>query len=112
MQTRIAWPRCQVDAGQICPPLKGQKSDFNDAEAIAEAVQRPTMKFVAKTRLRADEDRRRRRPIRFGVNAVRYSFIVMDLHHLLLAGLPAHSDLLPSTDIVGVRRHVANVPKH
>ena len=27
----------------------------------------------------------------FGVDAVRYSFIVMDLHHLLLAGLPAHS---------------------
>src|SRR3974390_1620011 len=25
----------------------GQKNDFNDAEAIAEAVQRPTMKFVA-----------------------------------------------------------------
>ena len=23
--------------------------------------------------------------------AARYSFIVMDLHHLLLAGLPAHS---------------------
>src|SRR5712672_1533223 len=38
----------QVDAGQICPPhSKGQKNDFNDAEAIAEAVQRPTMKFVA-----------------------------------------------------------------
>ena len=47
-QTRIAWPRCRVDAGQICPPYsKGQKNDFNDAEAIAEAVQRPTMKFVA-----------------------------------------------------------------
>src|SRR5258707_9155635 len=28
-----------------------------------------------------------------GVDAVRYSFIVMDLHHLLLAGLPAHSAL-------------------
>jgi len=27
--------------------VKGQKNDFNDAEAIAEAVQRPTMKFVA-----------------------------------------------------------------
>src|SRR5215831_12010545 len=27
---------------------------------------------------------------RLGVDAVRYSFIVMDLHHLLLAGLPAH----------------------
>jgi hypothetical protein len=25
--------------------------------------------------------------------APRYSFIVMDLHHLLLAGLPAHSGL-------------------
>src|ERR1700676_5125926 len=47
-QTRIAWSRCQADAGQICPPYsKGQKNDFNDAEAIAEAVQRPTMKFVA-----------------------------------------------------------------
>lgn len=29
------------------PYAKGQKNDFNDAEAIAEAVQRPTMKFVA-----------------------------------------------------------------
>ena len=28
-----------------------------------------------------------------GVDAIRYSFIVMDLHHLLLAGLPAHSGL-------------------
>src|SRR5271169_4652009 len=27
--------------------LKGQKNDFRDAEAIAEAVQRPTMRFVA-----------------------------------------------------------------
>jgi transposase len=26
---------------------RGQKNDFNDADAIAEAVQRPTMKFVA-----------------------------------------------------------------
>jgi transposase len=29
------------------PYLKGQKNDFRDAEAIAEAVRRPTMKFVA-----------------------------------------------------------------
>src|SRR5271156_1496171 len=48
LQTRIAWRRCQVDAGQICPPhSNGQKNEINDAEAIAEAVQRPTMKFVA-----------------------------------------------------------------
>src|SRR6266542_6451791 len=29
------------------PCSKGQKNDFRDAEAIDEAVQRPTMKFVA-----------------------------------------------------------------
>ena len=28
---------------------------------------------------------------RLGVDVVRYSFIIVDLHHLLLAGLPAHS---------------------
>src|SRR5216684_1015353 len=28
---------------------------------------------------------------RLGADVVRYSFIVMDLHHLLLAGLPAHT---------------------
>jgi hypothetical protein len=30
----------------VKPYLKGQKNDFRDAEAIAEAVQRPTMRFV------------------------------------------------------------------
>ena len=29
---------------------------------------------------------------RLGADVVRYSFIVMDLHHLLLTGLPAHSN--------------------
>ena len=28
---------------------------------------------------------------RLGADVVRYSFIVVDSHHLLLAGLPAHS---------------------
>ena len=41
---------------------------------------------------------------RLGVDAVRYSFIVMDLHHLLLAGLPAHSGLPLETDIVRAGR--------
>jgi transposase len=31
----------------VRPYSKGQKNDFRDAEAIAEAVQRPTTKFVA-----------------------------------------------------------------
>jgi transposase len=36
-----------MPAKYVRPYGKGQKNDFNDADAIAEAVQRPTMKFVA-----------------------------------------------------------------
>ena len=36
-----------MPAKYVRPYSKGQKNDFNDADAIAEAVQRPTMKFVA-----------------------------------------------------------------
>jgi transposase len=36
-----------IPAKYARPYSKGQKNDFRDAEAIAEAVQRPTMKFVA-----------------------------------------------------------------
>src|SRR5450755_4073313 len=44
-----------MPAKYVRPYSKGQKNDFNDAEAIAEAVQRPTMKFVAtKTAERLD----------------------------------------------------------
>ena len=31
---------------------------------------------------------------RLGADVVRYSFIVVDLHHLLLAGLPAHFEFV------------------
>jgi len=36
-----------MPARYVRPYSKGQKNDFRDAEAITEAVQRPTMKFVA-----------------------------------------------------------------
>src|SRR5215469_7096319 len=36
-----------MPAKYVRPYSKGQKNDFRDAEAIAEAVQHPTMKFVA-----------------------------------------------------------------
>src|SRR5215472_4076249 len=36
-----------MPAKYVRPYSKAQKNDFRDAEAIAEAVQRPTMKFVA-----------------------------------------------------------------
>jgi hypothetical protein len=32
---------------------------------------------------------------RLGADVGRYSFIVVDLHHILLAGLPAHSPKIP-----------------
>jgi hypothetical protein len=41
----------------------------------------------------------------------RYSFIVMDLQHLLLAGLPAHSALPLIADLRRKKRYVRNVPK-
>jgi transposase len=36
-----------MPAKYVRPYSKGQKNDFKDAEAIAEALQRPTMRFVA-----------------------------------------------------------------
>src|SRR5262249_27012088 len=36
-----------MPAKYVRPYPRGQKNDFRDAEAIGEAVQRPTMKFVA-----------------------------------------------------------------
>jgi len=42
-----------MPAKYVRPYSKGQKNDFRDAEAIAEAMQRPTMKFVA-TKLRTN----------------------------------------------------------
>lgn len=39
-QVRVINPR------YVKPFLKGNKNDYNDAEAISEAVQRPTMRFV------------------------------------------------------------------
>ena len=38
-----------MPAKYVKPFVKSNKNDFRDAEAIAEAVQRPTMRFVATT---------------------------------------------------------------
>ncbi len=39
--------RCKTHAGAVCEAyVKTNKNDYLDAEAIAEAVQRPTMRFV------------------------------------------------------------------
>ena len=39
-----------MPAQYVKPFLKGHKNDYRDAEAVAEAVQRPTMRFVAAKR--------------------------------------------------------------
>src|ERR1700681_3271755 len=44
---------------------------------------------------------------RLGANVARYSFIVVDLHHLLLAGLPAH--LCESSDVGLARRKSVSI---
>jgi transposase len=36
-----------IPAQYVKPFLKGHKNDYRDAEAIAKAVQRPTMHFVS-----------------------------------------------------------------
>jgi transposase len=52
-----------MPAKYVRPYSKGQKNDFRDAEAITEAVQRPTMKFVATKTAAAC-------PVRLSANAV------------------------------------------
>src|SRR2546423_2746128 len=43
---------------------------------------------------------------RLGVDVDRYTFIVVDLHHLLLAGLPAHFESdMPSHGVASLSAH-------
>jgi hypothetical protein len=44
---------------------------------------------------------------RLGADVDRYSFIAVDFHHLLLAGLPAHS---PQSCTAILRSHLAEIP--
>jgi transposase len=50
----------QVPATYAKPFRQGHKNDFREAHAVAEAVQRPTTRFVPATRLRHDKLRSRR----------------------------------------------------
>ncbi|WP_373568189.1 IS110 family transposase [Bradyrhizobium cajani] len=46
-QAREIRPSSTALASTVCEAIpKGHKNDFRDAEAIAEAAQRPTMRFV------------------------------------------------------------------
>src|SRR6201986_1128922 len=102
-----------MPAKYVRPYSKGQKNDFRDAEAIAEAVQRPTMKFVAtKTVDQLDLQalhRVRERLVsqRTGViNQIRAFLLergiaVRQGHHFLRAELPRI--LAPPPDVISPR---------
>ena len=50
---------------------------------------------------------------RLGADVGRYSFIVADSHHLLLAGLPAHSEIFTGPGAVsGPPRCQGKIPTH
>jgi hypothetical protein len=56
-----------MPAKYVRPYSKGEKNDYRDAEAIAEAVQRPTMKFVATKSSTTDAPSSASRPMRPGL---------------------------------------------
>jgi transposase len=62
-----------MPAKYVRPYSKGQKNDFRDAEAIAEAVRRPTMKFGA---TKTAAPRRPETALRIGLEALMFAFSV------------------------------------
>jgi hypothetical protein len=75
-------PRADAPAGVAFRPVDGvgiRDTHSFAAQWLAYAL--PCRRFVSTL---ADTD------ARLGAGADRYSFTVVDLHHLLLAGLPAH----------------------
>src|ERR1700727_4061932 len=72
-----------MPAKYVRPYSKGQKNDFNDAEAIAEAVQRPTMKFVAtKTADQLDLQALHRVRVGGAAHSIRTRLVVCDDFHI------------------------------
>ena len=72
----------------VRPYSKGQKNDYRDAEAIAEAVQRPTMKFVA-TKTAEQLDLQAMHRVRERLVGQRTSIINQIRAFLLEHGVPA-----------------------
>jgi transposase len=73
-----------MPAKYVRPYSKGQKNDFRDAEAIAEAVQRPTMRFVA-TKTAEQLDLQALHRVRERLVSQRTEAAKKRLHHNVLA---------------------------
>jgi len=83
-KTTLGRPSARVDAPDVLPSAVDNASASQiyvvfGAQWLAYAI--PYRRFTADL---ADDS------ARLGADVVRYSFIAVDLHHLLLAGLPAH----------------------
>ena len=81
-----------MPAQYVRPYSKGQKNDFRDAEAIAEAVQRPTMKFVA-TRTAEQLDLQALHRVRARLVSQRTGIINQIRAFLLERGIPVRQGL-------------------
>ena len=81
-----------MPAKYVRPYSKGQKNDFRDAEAIAEAVQRPTMKFVA-TKTANQLDLQALHRVRERLVSQRTGFINQIRAFLLERGVPIRQGL-------------------
>jgi len=84
-QTTLGHPDARVCAPDVLPSTMDNASASQiyvvfEAQWLAYAL--PYRRFTAA--LAVDS-------ARLGADVVRYSFIVMDFHHQLLAGLPAHT---------------------
>jgi hypothetical protein len=82
--TTLGRPSARVCAPDVLPSTMGNASASQicvvfEAQWLAYAL--PYRRFTAAL---TDDS------ARLGADVVRYSFIAVDLHHLLLAGLPAH----------------------
>ena len=84
-----------MPAKYVRPYSKGQKNDFRDAEAIAEAVQRPTMKFVA-TKTAEQLDLQALHPVRARLVSQRTGIINQIRAFLLERGVAVRQDLRES----------------
>jgi len=86
--------RSVADAAAMLGAIAGPDPD--DPTAVHEPVPDYLAGIGAGVRgLRIGIDRPLNAAARLGADADRYSFIVVDFHHLLLAGLPAHSLVPP-----------------
>jgi transposase len=98
-----------MPARYVKPFLKGQKNDFRDTEAIAEAVQRPTMRFVA-TKSAAQLDLQALHRVRARLVRHRTSVINQIRALLLDRGIAVRQGYWQALQLVGLQPAILTTP--